>query len=720
MDSRDQERMDALTEAILRQRKRQDEVERRLARIEEALGLKPAPEPAAAPGIPPAPEAAAPPQPAFETPVDAAQPPVTEPPAATVQTPPRPAFETRIGLTWINRIGVITLVLGIAFFFKYAVDNQWIGETGRVVLGIVAGFATLGIGDRVWRRGQEIFAQGISGAGIAILYLSFYAAFGFYHLIPQSLAFVLMALNTAASGALALRYGSATIAALGLIGGYLTPALLSTGVDRPWFLFGYILLLNAGAVLVARARGWWGIDVLAFFGTAVLYISWLVSFFKPEKRLVANVFALAYYGLFATRDIRGVFLGAQLIAAIELLAVSLPQPYPFLPLAALICATGLLIADRHEWPEAPIGVFGSFWAPYAVAHLAFRQHASAGSIFVFLTVIFLLFFAWIPWRSQIRGLAVRSQDLILAALNVATYFGVSSNLLEPGYAAYIGLFAVALAGLHVALGYGLWRSARRDVRTVLLYLGISLALLTLAAPIQFTGFRITIVWALETAALAWIAARTREVRLRYAALAVGFLALVRLAFLDASIHPAEAFWNVRFLTFATTAVCFWLAAYWMNLGRTALAAYLAGHGAMLAGLIIEMLAWAAQIASPGSLRSIQSTSVSMLLAAYAVLLVAIGVAARSAVNRILGLGLIVAVVVKLYFYDVWRIERIYRVAAFAALGVFLLVTSYLYSRYRSSIEHWWKDEGAGRGQGSIEFSATLASCAPLWLSAAPN
>src|SRR5205085_7934714 len=131
-----------------------------------------------------------------------------EPMVVAPSSPEPPHLETRMGLTWINRIGVLTLVIGVAFFFKYAVDSQWIGETGRIVLGVLAGLATLAAGDFVWRRDQKIFAQGICGLGISILYLSFYATFGFYHLLPQAAAFVLMVAVTAMAGALALRYDS--------------------------------------------------------------------------------------------------------------------------------------------------------------------------------------------------------------------------------------------------------------------------------------------------------------------------------------------------------------------------------------------------------------------------------------------------------------------------------------------------------------------------------
>src|SRR5439155_934444 len=123
------------------------------------------------------------------------------------------------------------------------------------MLGVLAGLAALGFADRSWRGGQKTYAHGIAGLGLAILYLSFYASFGFYHLVEPGFAFLLMAVTTAMAGALALRYDAAPIAVLGLLGGYATPVLLSTGEDRPWVLFSWVLLLNLGALVLACLLG---------------------------------------------------------------------------------------------------------------------------------------------------------------------------------------------------------------------------------------------------------------------------------------------------------------------------------------------------------------------------------------------------------------------------------------------------------------------------------
>src|SRR5579863_836385 len=293
--------MDAISEALARLVRRQNEVEQRLARIESALSTalaapietRAAPEPAPPPPPPIVEETASPPIVVSEPPPPA----VDAPPVIAPHRPP--VLETQVGLTLINRIGVITLVLGIGFFFKWAVDNEWIGPRGRVELGVLAGLAALGVAHYLWRKGQQIFAQGITGVGIAILYLAIYAAFGFYELIPQGFAFGCMFVATLLACALALRYDAIAIAALGLLGGYLTPVLLSTGEDHPWFLFTYTLILNVGVVALVRVKGWQPLEMLGVAATFILYWGWFAGRFTDEKRLVATFFALVYYALFA-------------------------------------------------------------------------------------------------------------------------------------------------------------------------------------------------------------------------------------------------------------------------------------------------------------------------------------------------------------------------------------------------------------------------------------
>ncbi|MBZ5609169.1 MAG: DUF2339 domain-containing protein [Acidobacteriia bacterium] len=705
MPSGDSERMDALTEAIVRLLKRVEQVEVRLTNLERGQSAVASPErprtaPAVSPAVRPPPASG---EPGVQT---LPQEPGTIPPvpafALSAEAPaePReqPRLETRLGLTWINRIGVLTLIIGVAFFFKYAFDNQWIGQTGRVVLGVLAGLATLATGDVLWRRGQKVFAQGVCGLGVSILYLSFYASFAFYHLLPQGAAFVLMAMATAASGAFALRYDAMPIAALGMLGGFLTPLLLSTGQDAPWTFFSYLFLIDVGAVAVARPRRWRPLDAMAFLATAMLYASWFGEWFRPEKHVVATVAALAFYALFAFVEWSWIFCAAQALAGVALAAIW-PETTPYLVLSLIVGAAGLAIADRTRRPAA-IFSFATFWVSYGIWVSSNGEPKETGTAVLLLTIGFAMYLAWVPFERLVRKREIRTQHLTVLALNGIFYFGSSYVLLKPHYQAWLGLFAAAIAGLHLSLGMRLWKersAAGYDSGPVLLALGSALGFLTLAVPIQFTGFSITLSWALEAAALVWISRRTKENRIWYGAAAIYMLVLFRLYAFDAWLTSAHLLVNTRFLTFVVSAVSLWLGARWLKSTRLpAAAGYVAGHFVLLSACLFELSDWVNAAVSVDNQRSVIAVSVSILMALYGVLLIGIGVTYRSALNRVLGLGLLGLVVLKLYLYDVWEASRLFRTAAFVSLGILLLLTSYLYSRFRLVIENWWKNEEAGK------------------------
>lgn len=672
-------RIDIMSRTLGELLRRQAATEERLGRIEARLGMEPAAVPAAAPET----QAAAPPVrlPVEDEPARPASPSVTpsRPVSATV-TPSRP-LETSMGLTWLNRAGVMTLVLGAAFFFKYAVDNGWIGESGRVALGVLAGLSALAVADRTWKRGHRIYAQGVCGAGTGILYLSFYAAFGFYHLLGNGVSFALMTAVTAAAGGLALRYGSQAILVLGLLGGYATPVLLSGREDHPWFFFSYVLLLTACGLAAGRRGRWRGQELLTLAAIAVLWSIWYSGQFGPEKRFVATFFALLYYGLFVSRNNRIAAAAAQVLAAVALALVWQRPHAAYPPLSLALVLTGLAAAALRRWNHLAPAAFLAFWILWTGWH----PGPHAGISFVWLTAAFLIFLVWFLRRLP------HAAALFLTALNPALYFALCYDLLARGYVDYRGLLTAAIAGVYLAAAY---RLRNRDGLTLALLLGMSICFATLAIPIQFSGYRITMAWALEAGALVWIGARTGQPRAGLAGLAVFAAVLLRLQFLDAWIFPSASsyslVWNARFLTFLTAVVSLWLSAWWTRTTGPRLGLYLAGHYATLWALILEALGVCGRLAPADMAASAGRTAVSILLAAYAVVLISTGVLSGRVLNRWLGLGLMALVVLKLYLSDVWMLSRTDRIWAFGVLGVLLLLVSFLYSRYRGSIEGWWR------------------------------
>ncbi|MGI8961840.1 MAG: DUF2339 domain-containing protein [Bryobacteraceae bacterium] len=206
-------------------------------------------------------------------------------------------LESRVGLTLVNRIGAITLAIGIVFFFKYAVDSKWIGASGRVVLGVVSGLLLIGFADWLHKRDQRVFSQGVCGCGLAILYISLYASFAYYQILPQAVAFVAMAGACGLAVILSFRYNHPAIAALGLVGGFFTPPLLQNGHDHPWLLFPYLLVLDLGSLAIGLHRRWPVLNVLVFAGTAILFMIW-ASAAVPANIGVGLLFLCTFFGLF--------------------------------------------------------------------------------------------------------------------------------------------------------------------------------------------------------------------------------------------------------------------------------------------------------------------------------------------------------------------------------------------------------------------------------------
>ena len=137
-------------------------------------------------------------------------------------------LESLIGRRWVGWAAIALILFATAFFLKYAFENRWIGELGRVGIGITSGIAMCLAGYRYQRRGWRIFAQILTAGGIVLLYLSTYAAFSYYNLIGQKTAFFFLALLIAEAALLSLRYNAPAIATMALIGGFLTPLLLQS------------------------------------------------------------------------------------------------------------------------------------------------------------------------------------------------------------------------------------------------------------------------------------------------------------------------------------------------------------------------------------------------------------------------------------------------------------------------------------------------------------
>src|SRR6185312_14943867 len=157
-------------------------------------------------------------------------------------------WEQFMGVKMFAWIGGLALFLGVAFFVKYSFDNNLVPAELRVAIGFAVGLGLLIGGVVISRKNYFVLSQTLCATGVVILYAGTFACRSVYHFaffgpLPT---FLLMVLITAAAFLLAVRLNALVVAILGMLGGFLTPILLSTGVDNPGGLFGYIAILDVG------------------------------------------------------------------------------------------------------------------------------------------------------------------------------------------------------------------------------------------------------------------------------------------------------------------------------------------------------------------------------------------------------------------------------------------------------------------------------------------
>lgn len=207
------------------------------------------------------------------------------------------AAEARIGTVWFSRIGALLLVIGAVFAYRYGVTS----DTLRTLIGYVAGAGLLGLGYWGHRRGYDVWSQAITGGGLGVLYLTTTAAAMYFSpaVIPQPVAFGLMCLITALATGLAVWYDAAAVGVLGLVGGFATPFLLSTGGGDFRVLFGYIVILDAGLLLVAYFKRWLLYNSLTFVATWGIYGLWRGQAFQAGDGPAGFLFATLFFLIFA-------------------------------------------------------------------------------------------------------------------------------------------------------------------------------------------------------------------------------------------------------------------------------------------------------------------------------------------------------------------------------------------------------------------------------------
>ena len=328
------------------------------------------------------------------------------PPSATAAEPePEPAyaeaverqpafdFEGFVG-EHLSKVGIAILTLGIGIFVKYAIDNEWIGTVGRVLIGLLAGGVLAGTAHYL-RRQYTAFSSVLVGGALAVFYFTIGLAFHEYHLFGQAAAFGLMVGITGLGVAFAYGYNRIELAVIALLGGFATPLMVSTGQGNYAVLFTYVLILNGGMLALSYLRKWRLVYLVAFVCTLLLYGGWLGGKYQASQAAGGLAFATAFYAMMVAATVafnlrmRVLFYGEDFL---QLLAANL----------AFLSAGLYILAGVDD------GLYrGLFTAVLALANLGLaqglRRRAGVDRNFVYLLLGLAVSLATLAGPVQLKG-----------------------------------------------------------------------------------------------------------------------------------------------------------------------------------------------------------------------------------------------------------------------------------------------------------------------------
>lgn len=271
------------------------------------------------------------------------------------------SLESRIGSQWFNRVGILAVLIGMAWFLKLAIDNHWIGPAGRVIIGLIAGGALIGWSERFRNRGFATFSYSLKALGSGILYLSLWAAYGLFALISSSTAFGAMIVVTAFNGYMCWVQNSELLALYAIVGGFSTPLLLSNGENHEVTLFSYLLLLNVAVLILVVLRPWSRLLFGAFLGTVLFFLGWSIRFYS-DAQFERTTFFLSVFFLifaFAPRLVRLPDSGESLAGADGLAVIGIPLLNAALGFLGFYA---MLQSREAPWAEPWVAVaFGAFY-----------------------------------------------------------------------------------------------------------------------------------------------------------------------------------------------------------------------------------------------------------------------------------------------------------------------------------------------------------------------
>jgi hypothetical protein len=656
--------------------------------------------------------------------------------------PKNVSLEYALATTWLMRLGIVTIVICVAFFLKWSIDRGILGPSARIGLAIFAGLGMLVGGMRALNKTYHVLGQGLVGGGLAALYFSMFAAGPMYGLLPFTVVFILMTVVTVAACILSVVSNSMLIAIFGIIGGYLTPIVLHSPAPNLPGLYGYMLLLGVGILGISHLRQWRLLNYLAFLFTWTIFFVSLKFYnvnndFTPAIVFLSLLFAVHsvlvfYYNLVKRRvstmlEIVHLIANAGLFAATSYALIQNAAGRPWPALMAIGCGlfyTGhALFFIRKRIVDRGlllvfIGLAGVF-TTWAVPLVLERETLTI------CWALMALFFLWVGRRLHSNAMTTIAHIVYAIVLlrviyiDIPTsfdYFGATGMSFRQ-YLAALGNHAMTFVTVIVSL-FGASAVSRVKERqqgalsvdpandtpsiipqpvSMLFMFWTGVALLFYYVYIE-TGrlgnfylplrpAMLTALWAVLSLYILRNFRQTKHVAFLVVALFVFGILLFKLFILDQIgwMFDPVAF-RYRFGGFTLLyrmfdwAVAIAIAFYIVKMLR------IRDNAIQLRPFFLMIAVGLAMFYSTVEVNTFfylymplfQAGAVSVLWAITAIAWVIIGLRLRSRPWRVCGLSLFGVVVGKVFLFDLAALAAIYRVIAFMVVGVILLIGSFAY------------------------------------------
>ncbi len=494
-----------------------------------------------------------------------------EPPAEPIAPPPPPRPEPKpsrdleelLTARWGVWLGAAALLLAGVFLIRYAVEQELLGPAARCAMAALLGVVLLAAAEWLTRHEPPSLpgpfsvdqAPGsLAAGGIAVLFGAAYGAGPYYDLLPPLLAFLAMAAASFVGLLAALRYGQVT-AAVGIVGAFVSPALVS--VENPSYpgLFVYLTVVSAASLSVVRYTAWtwlgWATTIAGAIWVCIATFSggadlWAAAAFVPVAAAL-NLALLPAAALdqeigrrlawvpFAVLGAAGLLLETQLPGTAPRLALFVLSPIAVwrgatesrldrLPwLAALFGLLTLLLWALPEWnPTGEIirvediveAVLPGTWAPDVIRPL------------ILAAALFAAFHAATGLWQERRAPHPLHWAALVGAVPVLTLLVAYAQIARFQTDFRWAVVALALTAALTGTASSAASEAARQRAGI--HAAGAVAALTLGCAMLLHDHWLTLAISLFLPALSWIEASADLPPLRQVALAVAALILVRL------------------------------------------------------------------------------------------------------------------------------------------------------------------------------------------------